>query len=255
VIGTEVPIPGGTQAHEMGISVTEVVNVEATIVATRQAFEHLGLQAAWERVIAVVVQPGVEYGSDFVVDYQPEKAVDLARFIENYPSLVYEAHSTDYQTSSALADLVRDHFAILKVGPALTFAFREAVFALTMIEKELFPQDQHSHLIERLEAAMLADPHYWQMHYPGDESAQALARKFSFSDRTRYYWPVPAVQAALRRLLSNLERYPLPLTLVSQFLPLEFEQIRAGSCANQPQAIILTKIRSRLSEYFAACDS
>jgi hypothetical protein len=28
------------------------------------------------------------------------------------------------------------------VGPALTFAFREAVFALVMMENELFPQDE-----------------------------------------------------------------------------------------------------------------
>lgn len=51
--------------------------------------------------------------------------------------MVYEAHSTDYQTQTAYQELVRDHFAILKVGPALTFALREAIFALAQIEQEL----------------------------------------------------------------------------------------------------------------------
>ena len=38
-----------------------------------------------------------------------------------------------------LADLVRDGFAILKVGPGLTFALREALYGLDRIAEELFP--------------------------------------------------------------------------------------------------------------------
>jgi D-tagatose-1,6-bisphosphate aldolase subunit GatZ/KbaZ len=252
VIGTEVPIPGGAQAHEEGVAVTDVASVQETITITRQAFFRLGLQAAWERVVAIVVQPGVEYGSDFVVDYQPEKAARLSHFIESEPHLVYEAHSTDYQPPTALSNLVRDHFAILKVGPALTFAFREAVFALAMIENELVPDAERSRLIDVLEAAMLADPRHWQKHYLGNEHTQSLARKFSFSDRSRYYWPIPAVRAAQARLLANLSTHPLPLTLVSQFLPLEFEQIRSGLIANHPQAMIEAKIGAVLDDYRAA---
>ena len=85
----------------------------------------------------MVVQPGVEFGDEFVHDYRAESAQDLVKLIEGYPNLVYEAHSTDYQTRQNLAHLVRDHFAFLKVGPALTFAFREAVFALVHMENEL----------------------------------------------------------------------------------------------------------------------
>ena len=51
--------------------------------------------------------------------------------------MVFEAHSTDYQTAGALRALVEDRWAILKVGPALTFALREALFALSAIEEEL----------------------------------------------------------------------------------------------------------------------
>ena len=51
--------------------------------------------------------------------------------------IVYEAHSTDYQKKDSLKKMVEDNFAILKVGPWLTFAFREAVFALAKIEEEL----------------------------------------------------------------------------------------------------------------------
>ena len=84
----------------------------------------------------MVVQPGVEYGDDHIFDYDRAAAAELSRFITTQPGLVYEAHSTDYQTPAALRALVEDHFAILKVGPALTFAYREAVFALELIERE-----------------------------------------------------------------------------------------------------------------------
>ena len=134
VIGTEVPIPGGAQVHEDRLQVTAVENVRRTIEVTRAAFMRQRLDSAWERVQAVVVQPGVEFGDDFVLDYQPKAAADLVRFIETQPRLVFEAHSTDYQTHASLNQLVRDHFAILKVGPALTFAMREAVFALAWME-------------------------------------------------------------------------------------------------------------------------
>ena len=85
----------------------------------------------------------------------------LARF--RHPSIVrvsrvFEAHSTDYQTPSALRNLVRDGFAILKVGPALTFAFREAVFGLAAIERTLVEKAVRSNIVETLERTMVARP-------------------------------------------------------------------------------------------------
>jgi D-tagatose-1,6-bisphosphate aldolase subunit GatZ/KbaZ len=118
-------------------------------------------------------------------------------------TLVYEAHSTDYQTREALRNLVKDHFAILKVGPALTFAFREAVFALAMIEEELFVVKgtlQLSRVRERLEEAMLMQSSHWKKYYQGTSDERLFARQYSFSDRSRYYWSVPEVQRALASL-------------------------------------------------------
>ncbi|MFZ5819312.1 MAG: class II D-tagatose-bisphosphate aldolase non-catalytic subunit, partial [Chloroflexota bacterium] len=78
IIGTEVPIPGGATGHEEGVSVTKVEDARQTLEVTREAFYHAGLQSAWERVIALVVQPGVEFGDDFVLPYQPEPARALS---------------------------------------------------------------------------------------------------------------------------------------------------------------------------------
>jgi D-tagatose-1,6-bisphosphate aldolase subunit GatZ/KbaZ len=183
---------------------------------------------------------------------EPAAARDLVRFAGKIP-FVYEAHSTDYQKRDNLRNLARDHFAILKVGPALTFAFREAVFALAMMENELFPAEARSNIVETLEEVMTRQPEHWQKYYHGDETAQRLAHKFSRSDRLRYYWSSPQVQSALGRLLQNLRGKKLPLTLVSQFIPGQWERIRSGQIDNTPEAVVLEKVNSVLEEYAFAC--
>jgi D-tagatose-1,6-bisphosphate aldolase subunit GatZ/KbaZ len=252
VVGSEVPTPGGVLDEEQGIQITSVISAQQVLDATREAFLHADLEDAWERVVAVVVQSGVEFGDDFVLDYQPKRTRELARYIEG-TRFVFEAHSTDYQTRVRLREMVRDHFAILKVGPALTYAFREAVYALAMIENELIPTGGCSNLIEVLEEAMLLHPEFWQKHYHGDRDAQCLARKFSLSDRIRYYWTNPQVQVAFERLLHNLGHGPIPLSLISQFAPQQLEKIREGEINNSPDAIILDKVNSILEDYTFAC--
>ena len=250
VIGTEVPIPGGAHEHEEGVNVTKVEDARQTIEVMREAFYREGLQSAWERVIAVVVQPGVEFGDDFVIEYQPEKAKELSRFIEGQ-SMVYEAHSTDYQTREALMNLVRDHFAILKVGPGLTFAFREAVFALAMMEDELFSRDTRSNLIKVFDNVMMKHPEYWRKYYRGNETEQAFKRKFSLSDRARYYWTDPQIQSALEKLLNHLEQIQIPFSLLSQFAPVQYKRIRREEIENTPENILLGYVQVVLLEYQA----
>ena len=249
MIGTEVPIPGGAKAHEDSLQVTAVENVRRTIDVTRAAFLRQGLDSAWERVQAVVVQPGVEFGDDFVLDYRPEAAADLVGFIETEPGMVFEAHSTDYQRRESLRRLVQDHFAILKVGPALTFAMREAVFALAWIENELFPASERSDLMAVLDQAMLRDPRHWQKYYHGTAQELAFARKYSLSDRSRYYWSDEQVQAAFSRLLANLSTRSLPLALLSQFAPEQLVRVQDGRLENNPEAIILDRIDRVLENY------
>jgi D-tagatose-1,6-bisphosphate aldolase subunit GatZ/KbaZ len=257
VIGTEVPLPGGTQGQEGKIAVTTVESARKTIEVTQKTFQQRGLDAAWERVIAVVVQPGVEYGDDTLFEYNRTEAAQLSCFIENYDRLIYEAHSTDYQTRQALRELVADHFAILKVGPAVTFAFREAVYALAMIENEWLSKRKGiilSNIIQVLDNTLLYNPAYWQKYYTGNEPRVQLARKYSFSDRARYYWPDQEVKKSLAKLMDNLRQYPVPLTLLSQFLPVQYERVRAGILKNTPRELIYDKITTVVADYSYACD-
>ncbi|MEW5814858.1 MAG: class II D-tagatose-bisphosphate aldolase, non-catalytic subunit, partial [Spirochaetota bacterium] len=64
VIGTEVPVPGGAKVTESELEATRVENVKRTLDLTRQAFAGRELNEAWNRVIGIVVQPGVEFGDD-----------------------------------------------------------------------------------------------------------------------------------------------------------------------------------------------
>lgn len=256
VVGTEVPPPGGEVAEGTCPPPTRPEDVSRTLELFRKAFAARALEHAWENVIAIVVQPGVEFGNDSVFHYDAAGARALVKALPENSDLVYEAHSTDYQPAQKLSELVRDHFAILKVGPWLTFAYREAVFGLAMIERELFrdrPGVTLSRVRQTLDAEMLQNPGYWKSYYKGSERDVALARAYSFSDRSRYYWPAKPVQEEVELLLRNLSSVSIPLTLLSQYLPLEYQAVRESRVANRAGALIYEHIRQVLRQYADAC--
>ncbi len=254
VIGTEVPTPGGESQDTGELAVTKAEDVQRTLKVFRFAFRELDLESAWERVIALVVQPGVEFGSNSVINYDRLKAGSLSDSLSSHPAIIFEAHSTDYQLPQALIQMVEDHFAILKVGPWLTFAFREAILALSAIERELFDNTARriSEVREALDAAMLRDPAHWRSHYHGNEDEIRRDRIYSFSDRCRYYWNQFSVQEELARLLDNLRTTSIPHTIISQYLPLEYEAIRSGELQPSPESMIQHHIRRVLRVYAAS---
>lgn len=251
VIGTEVPMPGGATSPSASLEVSLPESVQETIEFTRKAFISKGLEDAWQRVIAIVAQPGVEFSRDEIHDYQPQLARPLAKFIEG-KGMVYEAHSTDYQTAKALRQLVQDHFAILKVGPALTFALREGLFALALMEKELLPSNEQSRFFQKIDETMLSHPEHWLNYYFGTEDELRLLRYYSFSDRIRYYWSHEQVKSATHQLIENLKRIPIPLSLLSQFMPRQYERIREGELTLEPVALLIDKVQDTLWRYFDA---
>jgi D-tagatose-1,6-bisphosphate aldolase subunit GatZ/KbaZ len=256
VIGTEVPMPGGLSAHEAGQPhVTRVNDVSETLSVHREIFLRYGLADALERVIAVVVSPGVEFGSREIFPFQNGITRDLSEFIEGQGNLVYEAHSTDYQSPQALRNMVGSHFAILKVGPALTFALREALFSLAAIEKELpnLPAVEHSRLVDILLETMLNEPHYWRNHYQGTTQEVLFEMKYSFNDRIRYYWGYPQVKHALQRLFVNLQQSKLPLALISQYFPSLYPLVYSGEISADPHNLVRYNITHILEGYSEAC--
>ncbi|MGW8394859.1 D-tagatose-bisphosphate aldolase, class II, non-catalytic subunit [Pseudoduganella sp. HUAS MS19] len=255
VIGTEVPVPGGEASLEQALAVTAPQAAERTLAVHRRAFAEAGLDAAWQRVVAMVVQPGVDFDQSNVQHYNAEAAAQLSAFVARQPGLVFEAHSTDYQRESGLHAMVRDHYAILKVGPAATFALREGFLALCLIEEALLGKEKASRLMEVLDEVMLAKPRHWQQHYPGSAAQQRLMRRYGLSDRCRYYWGEPAVAAAVSQLFANLAGRRIPLPLLSQYLPEQFLAVLQGELAAAPQALLEHKIGRVLAQYARACSA
>lgn len=260
IIGSEVPIPGGAQVEEeeAGPKVTSVEGFKNTVETFKKAFESFGVGDAWQYVIGVVVQPGVEFSSDYVWEYNREEAKDLIDELKNYPQLIFEAHSTDYQTPRALKEMVEDGFIILKVGPALTFGFREGIFALNHIENELLKYDENvelSNFIEVLDFSMIKNPKDWVHHYSGTGEKIKLERKYSLSDRARYYMPKDEVNFALEKLMNNLEGIEIPMTIISQFMHEQYKKVREGVLKPIAKELLKDRIGEYLDDYVYAVEN
>jgi D-tagatose-1,6-bisphosphate aldolase subunit GatZ/KbaZ len=251
VVGAEVPAPGGDLAGDEAPAVTPVADLVDALDRLRAGFRAAGLESAWERVVAVVVQPGVEFGDEHAAAYRSERAAALSAFHARLPGIMtFEIHSTDYQPAEALDRLTADHFTLLKLGPCLTHACHRAVLALERLEGELLagrPGVERSGVADALEAAMLADPAHWQTHYRGGPDELRRLRLESLRDRARYYWGAPAVQSALGRLRRNLAG-PLPLPRVERFFPgLDLENASPDAAA-----LVRATVQAALRPYLEA---
>jgi D-tagatose-1,6-bisphosphate aldolase subunit GatZ/KbaZ len=253
IIGTEVPVPGGaSQGHELAVTTPEAAF--RTLAIHKQAFADLSLEKAWSRVVGLVVQPGVEFDNVSVVDYHPDKARNLVQWRrQKAENIVFEAHSTDFQQDHAYGALVSDGFAILKVGPGLTFAMREAISALAEIEKAIIAPKDQSQLMKTVCAVMRANPASWKDYYTGTPAEQEVLLFNSYSDRIRYYWPDPKIEAAMATLIANLSATPPPDILLSRNLPAQYQRVRGGELTRDPEALIVDRIRDVLRLYTAAC--
>ena len=235
VIGSEVPIPGGAQEEDYRAYCT--------------SFSQQGFPDAMEDVVAIVVQPGVEFGDNQVFLYDREKAAALCASLKNYPGLCLEGHSTDYQGRQQLREMCEDGIAILKVGPALTFGLRESYFSLCQIERELVPKEEQSYFIEVLESVMVEEPKEWINHYHGSERQKGIARKYSLSDRSRYYMNSERIEAAIDKLISNLWKYEIPMGMLHQYMPDALARIRAGKMSADPAALAVYGVEKYMEDY------
>ena len=253
VIGTEVPVPGGAAEDLPELEATTPEAARTTLEAHRVIFAEEGLADAWTRVIAIVVQPGVEFDHHKVIDYDRAKAARLRGALDDQAHVVFEAHSTDYQTPQALKALVEDHFAILKVGPGVTFALREALWALDAIEREWLGEDRAPGLRHVAIARMTAEPRNWAKYYHATGADLRFDLQYSLSDRIRYYWPDPSIVSAQAQMFANLTDNPPPMALISQYLPGANAALRDAAFPPTPTNLVIAHIGATLEAYRAAC--
>jgi D-tagatose-1,6-bisphosphate aldolase subunit GatZ/KbaZ len=247
IIGTEVPPPGGADHILNKIDATSPSAAKKTIAVHWAIFTDEELGDALSRVIGLVVQPGVEFGNYNVIMYDRPKAADLTGVLDDDPQLVFEAHSTDFQGQSSLSEMVQDGFAILKVGPELTFVLREALYALDLIASDLLPEYGDRPLYQAMEALMCAKSEHWDSHYSGED--EQLLRHYSLSDRIRYYWPKPGAKVAVGKLMKALDGRIIPIELLWQHLP---EAVHFADKPCNPEDILVWRVTRSLATYHAA---
>lgn len=252
VIGTEVPRPGGALGEEEVLRPTMPEDAREVIELHREAFARIA-PAAWERVVALVVQPGVEFSPQHVVHFDPVRVGSLETALQGQPQMCFEAHSTDYQRPEALAAIAAKHFAILKVGPGLTDAFRGALYRLDGLAADGEPLGGPGALAQTLEQLMVSDDRHWREHYRGTSQEMSWLRHHSYADRIRYYWPQPAAQQAVAALYARIDAARLPSYVLrdifSEPVLARADALREVS-AGPAQALVLASIQDVLMPYF-----
>lgn len=252
VIGSEVPIPGGSQDEEEdSLQVTRVEDFEKTLEVYKRKFSEHGISDLWNDVIGVVVQPGVEFGDKDIPPYNRDKARELCASLNRHKNVIFEGHSTDYQPAEKLHEMAQDGVAILKVGPALTFALRQGLFALSMIEREFIDEDKRANFIETLEKVMLENPANWIKHYHGSEHDKFIARKYSYSDRCRYYFSLPEIKAAITKLFANIDSVidKIPAGMLKQFMPRQYFRVRDGIIQMKAASLVKDCVNEIADDY------
>ena len=241
---SRIPVPSRS------VVVTDAAAARRTIATHRETFRAAGLDDAFSRVLGLVVQPGVEFGNHNVVRYDPAATRTLVGVTNSEPQFVFEAHSTDYQGPASLSALVADGFAILKVGPELTFVLREALYGLDLIASDMLPDYGERSLFQTMERLMLDDPGHWRRHYPVGAAESRGLRHYSLSDRIRYYWAKPEAVEAVERLRTALDGRKVPAPLFSQHLK-GGEKFADGSVSVDD--ILVWRVTQSLSAYHEAC--
>ena len=253
IIGTEVPPPGGARQDDghSGLRPTHPQDAVKTIEVHKAEFAGRTHTGAWGRVIGVVVQPGVEFGALDIDRFDTASPNALSAALRDYPSVCFEAHSTDFQYPDVYPELGRRNFAILKVGPALTFAYRSAVYALDFLREWLVPAHGHKRVPEVMEELMLAAPDYWRNHYAGEGVTLRNQLHFGYADRIRYLWPQPDARESVETLIQDLSGLAALDPMIAQYFSKSvMEMARADTTHAWPVALIIAAIQEELQPYF-----
>ncbi|SIT43167.1 D-tagatose-1,6-bisphosphate aldolase subunit KbaZ (fragment) [Paraburkholderia ribeironis] len=100
---------------------------------------------------------------------------------------------------------------------------------------------------------MLSKPGNWEKYYHGDDQERRLLRTYSYSDRVRYYWADPEIDAAAQKLISNLTDFSISENLLSRYMPEQYWQFRRGLVDASPMSLVQSKVREVIGVYAAAC--
>lgn len=108
-------------------------------------------------------------------------------------------------------------------------------------------------LVSVIEDVMLEKPENWDKYYHGSPAEQHLQRHYSYSDRSRYYWPQERIAEAVSKLLDLFKDTHIPETMISQHLGGLYSGVRSGKIQPTAHGLIVGSIETVLEDYFEAC--
>lgn len=223
-------------------SVTSPEDLAEALTRHEAAFAEADLAGAWRRVHTMSVRFGMGFTPAHVERFDIEQPDQLSAVLRDHDRIALEAEAVDYQSARVCADLTRRNVAVLKLGPSLSFAWREALYGLSHVHAW---SEGGPHISERMEALMLADPAMWQQDGRGPAGHSRLLRHFGFTDRIRHYWSKAG--AELAALCDSMEASGLHLPLLLQYLPPETLARAARLDLAPAQAILQAQVEQALS--------
>ena len=126
---------------------------------------------------------------------------------------------------------------------------------MNCIEEELLKYDSNIELSkfkEILDFTMIKNPAQWSKHYSGTGYKVKLERKYSLSDRCRYYMPDEDVEFALNKMLDNLSNAEIPLTVLSQYMHNQYKKVREGDLKLNAYDLLKDIIGEYIEDYIYA---
>ena len=121
---------------------------------------------------------------------------------------------------------------------------------MAAIEERLVASGR-SEVLAILEQAMDDNPVHWRGYVAADDN-ERLAKLFGLSDRIRYYWPDPRVEAAVKTLTQHIDAASVLPGLVSQFVG---EMLQDGGGAPLSKRVIQAKVGAVVAKYRRASGS
>ena len=195
----------------------------------------------------------VEFDHAAGLRLRPRAARELSAVLDDEPGLVFEAHSTDYQTARR---------ARRAGARPLGRAQGRARPHLRPARGALRPRRDRGRAAPRGRALRLVECSRSDARRPAvvagllrraTRRSSGCARRYSYSDRSRYYWPAPAVAAAPRRLLDNLEPHRSRCRCSASTCPSSTAASAPGGSPTTPARLAVDRVRDVLRDYARAC--
>ena len=96
---------------------------------------------------------------------------------------------------------------------------------------------------------MLENPKNWQKHYHGSDNDKRIARKYSYSDRCRYYFSLPEIKSTIQKLFANIDSVEVPAGMLRQFMPRQYKLIRDGLLPMKAAALAKDSVVECVEDY------